>query len=135
MRSKYELREAKKLLKKKKGKLLKIDLSKINHPQWMTRCYKNNHYCVMINDKVKMSDGSTAIRSMIQRHDDKPIKNHWREIQDVKNEIFGNETTGIEYYPAESELCDKANIYWLWILDSIPIQEIKEGEINDRRIY
>lgn len=108
------LKEADKLFRKPAGKFLPVDLSRQKHPKWMTRAYKNNRYTVMVNDNCP-TDKGLAIRAMIQRHDDMPISNHWREIQNIKNEIFGYETTGIEYYPKESELIDDHNIYWLWI--------------------
>jgi len=108
------LQEANKLLKLPPGKLMPVDLVINPHPSWMTRVYRNNRYVVMIDDNAKTSKGP-AIKAMVQRHDDTPIPNHWRELQNIKNEIFGPETTAIEYYPAESELVDEHNIYWLWI--------------------
>lgn len=68
----------------------------------------------MIYDNIMTTKGP-ATKALIQRIDDKPIPGHWREIQNIKNEIFGRETVGIEYYPAESNLFDTHNIYWLWI--------------------
>ncbi len=122
-RSKIQKAAAKKLLKKPAGKLIALDLTTRRHPHWMTRAYSNNRYVVMINDNAKMTKGVTAVKAMVQRHDDKPIKNHWRELQNIKNELFGQETTAIEYYPAESKLEDLANIYWLWLLpeNTLPI--------------
>jgi len=115
-RSKAQKSAARKLLKKPKGKLLPLDLTDCSKPHWMTRAYGNNRYVVMIDDAAKMTQDVTAIKAMVQRHDDKPIPNHWREMQSIKNEIFGENTVGIEYYPATSELLDDHNIYWLWIL-------------------
>ena len=40
----------------------------------------------MIDDNAK-TDVGIGIRAMIQKHDDSPIKNHWQEIQNIKNEI------------------------------------------------
>ena len=108
------LQEANKLLKLPPGKLMPVDLVINPHPSWMTRVYRNNRYVVMIDDNAKTSKGP-AIKAMVQRHDDTPIPNHWRELQNIKNEIFGPETTAIEYFPAESELVDEHNIYWFWI--------------------
>lgn len=115
-RDKAQKSAARKLLKKPKGKLLPVDLSECNHPEWMTRAFSNNRYIVMINDSAKMTGGITAIKAMVQRHDDRPIHNHWREMQNIKNEIFGDDVTAIEFYPSESSLEDVANIYWLWVL-------------------
>jgi len=115
-RTKAEKAQARKLFKKPKGALEPIDLTNLNPPRWMTRAYKNNRVVVMINDNEKMTHGVTAIKAMVQRHDDQPIPNHWRVMQDIKNELFGSEAVAIEYYPAESKLEDLHNIYWLWVL-------------------
>ena len=113
---------ADKLFKLPPGVLKPIDLNTQEHPSWMTRAYMNNRYVVMIDDNAK-TDKGIAIKALIQRHDDTPIPNHWSEIQSIKNELFGEETTGIEYYPAESRLLNDHNIYWLWIFPEslIPI--------------
>jgi len=107
---------AKKLMQKPKTKFEPIDLTLRDHPHWMTRAFNNTRYVVMINDNSPMTNNVVAIKAMIQRHDNEPIPNHWRELQDIKNELFGRHVTAIEFYPAESELMDVANIYWLWIL-------------------
>lgn len=114
--------EAKKLFKKSPGRLESVNLADRWHPDWMTRAYSNNRYTVMIDDNAKTNKG-IAIKAMIQQHDNKPITNHWSEIQNIKNELFGSETVGIEYFPKASELVDEKNIYWLWIFheDQIPM--------------
>ena len=91
-----------------------VELSQCEYvPEWMTRAYKNNRFVVMINDRALTTAHGHAIRAMIQRHDDTPIS--WQSKREIKNELFGTETTAIEYYPAESDLIDDHNIYWLWI--------------------
>lgn len=91
-------------------------------PKGMTRAYRNNIYTVMVYDDSETTQG-LAIRVMIQKHNNSPIINHWSEIQKIKNAIFGNEVTAIEYYPKESELINDFNIYWIWIFEdnSLPI--------------
>lgn len=92
-----------------------ILLEKAKHvPKWMTRAFKNNRYIVMINDNCSTTHGN-CIRAMVQKHNDTPILNHWSEMQKIKNELFGKETTAVEYYPKESELEDNHNIYWMFI--------------------
>ena len=117
---------ARKLLKKPRGQFEPIDLIRNPAPSWMTRAYQNNRYVVMIDDNARMTGGIMAIKAMIQRHDDRPIPYHWREMQSIKNELFGSETVAIEYYPAQSRLIDKANIYWLFILPpvSLPLPDL-----------
>lgn len=122
--SKERASVARKLYKKPKGKLEPINLEARNAvPSWMTRAYQNNRYIVMIDDNAEMTKGVTAIKAMVQRLDNTPIPRHWAEMQEIKNELFGSEATGIEYYPAESELENTHNIYWLWILPegSLPV--------------
>ena len=113
---------ADRLFKKPAGLFEAVDMTTRDYPSWMTRAFVNNRYVVMIDDHAK-TDKGTAIKAMIQRHDDSPIPGHWMELQNIKNELFGKETTGIEYYPAEGRLINDHNIYWLWIFPEslIPI--------------
>lgn len=83
-------------------------------PKGMTRAFRNTRFTVMVYDNSPTTAGE-ATRVMVQAHDNKPISNHWKELQKVKNEIFGEETIAVEYYPAQSDLIDDFNIYWLWI--------------------
>jgi len=113
---------AKKLFKIPKGDCLSIDLESVNHPAWMTRAFKNNRYVVMIDDYAETTKG-LAIKAMIQRHDGSKIPNHWSELQSIKNELFGDDSIGIEYFPKQTSVVDYHNIYWLWIFkeDVLPI--------------
>lgn len=106
---------AQKEFKKPITKFEKIDLSTASFiPKGMTRAFKNTRYVVMVYDNSLVTTG-TAIRVMVQKHNDTPILNHWYEMQKIKNEIFGEETIAVEYYPAKSQLIDDHNIYWFWI--------------------
>ena len=112
---KERLKVAARMKKNPETPFKQIDLTlQIGKPTWMTRAFSNNRYTVMVMDNAKTTSG-TAIRAMVQTVDDKPITNHWREMQRIKGEIFGAETMAIEYYPPASELIDQHNIYWLWI--------------------
>lgn len=92
-----------------------VDLSVATKvPPGMTRAFRNNLFMVMIWDDRQTTKGP-AIQALIQQHDDRPIEKHWATIQKIKNELFGSETTAIEFYPAESELVNHHNIYWIWI--------------------
>lgn len=107
---------AAKLFKLKPGKLEPVDLTKSNFvPQGMTRAYRNNRYVVMVYDSTILPHGIIATKVLVQRNDAAVLVNHWQEMQAIKNEIFGEEVTAIEYYPKESKLINDHNIYWLWI--------------------
>lgn len=106
---------AQKEMKQPQGLFVEVDFAQMKAaPKWMTRCFRNHKYIVMIMDGCLTTQGN-AVRAMIQKHDDLPILNHWSEIQRIKNEIFGKEVMAIEYYPPESELENEHNIYWIWI--------------------
>ncbi len=114
--------KAKKLMNKPWNKFQPINLATAQHvPHWMTRAYTNNHCVVMINDKAPTSHGE-AVCAMIKRHDGRPVHN-WRKIQNIKNEIFGENTIAVEYYPPESKLIDHFNLYWLWVFPEGVIPE------------
>lgn len=132
MRSKLAMKEARKRMKKPEGAFKLIDLSELDAPDWMTRAYMNNRYLVMCDDSASVSVPVPCrlkknklveipcVKVMVQRHDDAVFPNHWAELQRIKNEIFGNEAWAVEYYPAQSSVSDKANIYWLYVfVDSI----------------
>ncbi len=106
---------AQKLHKKQEDQFQKVDLAlRPFVPNGMTRAYRNNRYTVMVYDNSQTTHGP-AIQVLIQNHTNTPIVNHWREIQRIKNEIFGSEVMAIEYFPAETNLIDQHNIYWIWI--------------------
>jgi len=100
-------------------------------PTGMTKAFRNTRFTVMVYENVRMTTG-TATRVMIQKHDDSVFPNHWAEIQKIKNEIFGPETMAIEFFPAESELIDDHNIYWIWIYPPgvIPIQSLPKSKTD-----
>lgn len=97
------------------GKFEPIDLSKAGFiPDGMTKAYRNNRYTVMVYENTPTTAGP-ATQVLIQKHNDTPILNHWGEIQNIKNEIFGENTVAVEYYPKEQQLVNDKNIYWIWI--------------------
>jgi hypothetical protein len=82
-------------------------------PANMHRAYTNGFYVVMVFQQ--QTAWGLIEDAMVQRYDAAPIRS-WNELQRIKNELFGKERTAVEVYPAESDLCDVANIYHLWIL-------------------
>ena len=54
----------------------------------------------------------------IYRHDGKRIRDHWSELQKIKNELIGPEHQGVEFYPPESLLQDGENSFHLWVFKS-----------------
>ena len=94
------LREARRLKKKGRGEWVEINLSEsdVKVPDWMTRCYRNNYYTVMIEDDAPTTKGP-AIKAMVQAHDDLAIPRHWREMQRIKNELFAEDHRALHQEP------------------------------------
>lgn len=73
----------------------------------------------------------------IKRVDRQPIHD-WRDLQEIKNQLCGEECEGVEVYPAESRLVDTANQYHLWVcLDpnyrlpfGFSTREVSETRVN-----
>lgn len=49
----------------------------------------------------------------IKRIDKAPVTD-WADMQQIKNELVGQENEGMQIFPAESRLVDMANQYHLW---------------------
>lgn len=60
----------------------------------------------------------TAIGEMwhlsIHTHDRGPVRN-WRHLQQIKNEVVGENRTAVEVFPPERSLVDTSNEYHLWV--------------------
>lgn len=57
------------------------------------------------------------------KREDRYSIHDWRQLQQIKNEICGEERWGVEVYPAESMVVDTSNEYHLWVLppdDKLP---------------
>lgn len=115
MKLKDRIKHSRALYKQPETKLVPTDLNLMTRIlPGMTRAWANNRFVVMIFDDAPTSHGP-AIRVMVQAANALPIPNHWKTMQGIKNEVFGPETAAVEYYPAQSELLDTHNIYWMWI--------------------
>jgi hypothetical protein len=66
--------------------------------------------------------GPYAILSISNR--DETARHDWREFQQLKNAILGEEWEALEMYPAESRLKDPSNRFYLWC---IPLGVIQWG--------
>lgn len=121
---------AKKEFKKPVTEFEQIDLSTAEYvPPGMTQAFRNTRYTVMVYDDQTAATGMIkwpCTRVMIQKHNNTPLVNHWSEIQKIKNELFGEETVAVEFYPSESKLINDFNIYWIWLFPDgvLPIPEL-----------
>lgn len=100
--SKIELRE-------KSETFLKIE----GRRTW-DKVWKNNRYFVFMTKNERVWLGWWWSQVMIKRCDSQPIYS-WSDVFRIKNELFGDETEAIQFFPKKSELVDSANIYWFFI--------------------
>ncbi len=82
-------------------------------PYWATRIFVNNHFTVMINDNAITSQCIAKLAYIVPFHAGREV--FWKDLQRIKNEIFGEEAMAIQYFPPESSLIDEANVYWLFV--------------------
>ncbi len=73
------------------------------------KLYDNGTYLVSVNDKLE-----EVFHLSIKRKDKESIHD-WRELQQIKNLIIGEEYVGLEVYPRESEVVDTVNQYHIWV--------------------
>lgn len=67
--------------------------------------------------QVRWTDKNGPIynQAVIRRKDKEPIKDHWKVLQRIKNDVFGHWATAYEVYPPDAEVVDTANTYHLWV--------------------
>ena len=71
--------------------------------------YSNDIYLCVVKEYKDI------IHLSIKRHDLAPVHN-WQHLQQIKNDICGEEREGVELYPAMGRIVDTANLYHLWVL-------------------
>lgn len=89
---------------------------------------------VFVNDRYQViateySPGQVHLD--IKRNDRQPIAN-WRHLQQIKNEVCGTQSEGVQLFPAESRLLDEANSYHLYVLLNPPYDPSEEPLIINR---
>ena len=91
----------------------KSERAEIPRPAWCSRVFRNNRFHVLVEERYPAGKGDTARAMVVPHNGGRAVT--WRDLQDVKNEIFGQEALGAQYFPPESLLVDSANVYWLFV--------------------
>jgi hypothetical protein len=110
-------RSIKKALAAPPGLFREIPIPEINRAMGFIKAWANNRYKVSI--ALQPFEGRLVTKMLVSRIDDKPIPNHWSELQRLKNHFLGEEVVAVEFYPKASKLVDLANVYWLWVLPEL----------------
>lgn len=79
----------------------------------MNPVYRNDTYQVVVSEIS--CEWGPMVHLSIKRNDREPIHD-WRDLQEIKNQLCGDECEAIELYPAESRRVDTANQYHLWVI-------------------
>jgi hypothetical protein len=75
------------------------------------KLYQDHTYAVAVYDP----DEAGIVCLTVQRLDGGIVRD-WRDLQRIKNDLVGPERWACEVFPAESQLVDLRNTYWLWAL-------------------
>lgn len=71
--------------------------------------YSNGLYAVLVR-RLKAGAIHLAIRTP------SGLEPPWRDLQRIKNELFGAERFAVQVCPPESRLIDQADMYHLWVM-------------------
>ena len=80
--------------------------------------YGNSIYLIYVDRDTPLkfdSFDSVVTHLSIKRKDRRPC-NNWRDFQEIKNAICGEEREAVQLYPSENRMTDTANQYHLWVL-------------------
>lgn len=83
--------------------------------------YLNDTYQVLVREAQTPEWGSEMFWLSIKRIDKEPIHD-WRDLQEIKNMLVGEENEAVELFPAESRRVDTANQYHLWVLKDFKVR-------------
>ena len=91
---------------------------------------------IWVNEKYQVAahgfehpDLGLCLQINIRRRDGGVIFRDWRDFQQIKNQLAGPESEGLEIYPAESRKVDTSNKYHIWCVLNDPAQPDKSKRI------
>lgn len=85
---------------------------------WMNDIYQVN---VRKNLPTTNNPDVTVTHLSIKRLD-YGVNMDWRHMQEIKNQLVGEENEGVEIFPAESRLVDGANQFHMWVFEDPEIK-------------
>jgi len=85
--------------------------------------WSNDKYCVHVNRGLKLLEQPKNEEPVLLTH--LSIKSHrnsaedhdWRDYQEIKNQLVGEENEGFELYPRESRLVDTCNQFHMFVFE------------------
>ena len=95
--------------------------------QWMPemdRCWIRKEDGTCVSSRLLRTDLGNVEHVTITRHEKGSVISFngestftWKEKQDIKNDLFGENRTAVEVFPTEDRLIDTADVYHLWVFD------------------
>jgi hypothetical protein len=82
-------------------------------PTWATRVYQNNRFTAMVDDNSRTTKGKATKVYVSPHNAGRDV--FFKDLQRIKNEIFGPQALAVQYFPREEELVDTVNVYWLFV--------------------
>ena len=80
------------------------------------RVYISDRYQVIVADTVTWEEGWPEMVHLSIRDKERSALLDWRDLQEIKNDLVGEENEGVQLFPAESRLVDEANQFHLWVV-------------------
>lgn len=94
--------------------------------------YVNSRYQASIRAAGAYEPFGEVIEMSFKRRDREPIYD-WRDLQRIKNELFGPESTMLQVFPPESHLVDTANQYYFYVTRTYTVPfGFKERVLSNR---
>jgi len=75
--------------------------------------YLNSYYKVTVFDSP-WGSAEFSLRHLSITHTDGGTDRDWRDYQQIKNDLIGDECEAVELYPADYRLVDSADSFHLW---------------------
>lgn len=76
------------------------------------RAYSNGLYAVLVRRLDADDAGRLHLAIRTPTNQEPP----WRDLQRIKNELFGSERFAVQVCPPNSRLIDQADMYHLWVM-------------------
>jgi hypothetical protein len=99
-------------------------LEKLPHLKNIKKCWQTDDgvYDILYED-VKADNGIIYAHLLIQRIDGKPIRSYM-DLQEIKNDLFGEDIPAVEIFPKKDDLCNGSNTSHLWAWKDIEIPNL-----------
>lgn len=100
-------------------------------PKGMTRLYRNNNFIAMVYDGSGDDFFSSKSTKVMVRHNTGRPVIQWKHLQEIKNQIFGEEALAVQFLPPQSKLSDEANLYWFFVYSKEDREKLNIKENHD----